>query len=116
MGVAPSSIARVRVLLKDLITLLPANQTVVEILETVEPDDLVIAACQRLREAGYMIALDDFAVHDPRESLCDFADIVKIDIQQTTRGDCEAMVRQYGARKCRMLAEKVESQLEFRQA
>jgi EAL and modified HD-GYP domain-containing signal transduction protein len=103
-------------LLKDLITLLPANQTVVEILETVEPDDLVIAACQRLREAGYMIALDDFVVHDPRESLCDFADIVKIDIQQTTRGDCEAMVRQYGARKCRMLAEKVETQLEFRQA
>ena len=47
-------------LLKDYVTLLPSSLTVVEILETVEPDDLVMAACQRLKEAGYMIALDDF--------------------------------------------------------
>jgi c-di-GMP-related signal transduction protein len=39
-------------LLKDYVTLLPSSQTVVEILETVEPDDLVMAACQRLKEAG----------------------------------------------------------------
>ena len=51
-------------LLKDYVTLLPSSQTVVEILESVEPDDLVMAACQRLKEAGYMIALDDFAVDD----------------------------------------------------
>ena len=47
-------------LLKDYMTLLPSSQAVVEILETVEPDDLVMAACQRLKAAGYMIALDDF--------------------------------------------------------
>ncbi len=47
-------------LLKDYVTLLPSQQTVVEILESVEVDDLVIAACQRLKESGYMIALDDF--------------------------------------------------------
>jgi c-di-GMP phosphodiesterase len=32
-------------LLKDYITLLPSSQAVVEILESVEPDDLVKAAC-----------------------------------------------------------------------
>jgi hypothetical protein len=32
-------------LLKDYLTLLPAQQTEVEILESVEADDLVIAAC-----------------------------------------------------------------------
>jgi len=45
------------VLLKDLITLLPPNQTVAEILETVEPGDRVIAACKRLKSFGYRIAL-----------------------------------------------------------
>jgi c-di-GMP-related signal transduction protein len=39
-------------LLKDYITLLPSSHAVVEILESVEPDDLVKAACQRLKEAG----------------------------------------------------------------
>ena len=40
------------VLVKDLVTLLPANQTVVEILETVPPDDRVITACKRLKKLG----------------------------------------------------------------
>ena len=68
------------ILLKDYITLLPAHQTVVEILESVKPDDLTIAACQRLKEAGYMIALDDFDINDPREVLTEFADIIKVDL------------------------------------
>ncbi len=49
------------ILLKEYITLLPSEQVVVEILETVPADDLVVAACHRLKEAGYTIALDDFA-------------------------------------------------------
>jgi len=57
------------ILLKDYVTLLPAGLTVVEILETVPADDQVVAACRRLKEAGYMIALDDFGLGDPRESL-----------------------------------------------
>jgi c-di-GMP-related signal transduction protein len=61
------------VLFKDLITLFPPSQTVAEILETVEPEDRVIAACKRLKAAGYLIALDDFAPNDPRPPLCEFA-------------------------------------------
>jgi c-di-GMP-related signal transduction protein len=71
-------------LLKDYVTLVPSNQTVVEILETVPPDDLVMAACQRLKEAGYMIALDDFAIDDPRAPLTEVADIIKVDLKRTT--------------------------------
>lgn len=58
------------VLFKDLITLLPPHQTVAEILETVEPEDRVVAACKRLKAAGYLIALDDFAPDDQRIPLC----------------------------------------------
>jgi c-di-GMP-related signal transduction protein len=100
-------------LLKDYVSLLHSSQTVVEILESVEPDDLVMAACQRLKEGGYMIALDDFAVADPREPLTDIADIIKVDVRNTSPEDRAAMVKRYGPWRCRMLAEKVETREEF---
>jgi c-di-GMP-related signal transduction protein len=101
------------ILLKDYVTLLPSGQTVVEILETVPADDLVVAACRRLKEAAYMIALDDFAVNDPREALTDLADIIKVDLRTTSAADAAAMVKRYGPWRCRMLAEKVETRDEF---
>ena len=104
------------VLLKDLVTLLPPNQTVVEVLETVEPEDRVVAACKRLKEAGYLIALDDFAPNDPRIPLCELADIIKIDIRATRPEERAAMIRRYRTATCRMLAEKVETPHEFQQA
>ncbi|MFZ3263239.1 MAG: EAL domain-containing protein [Terriglobales bacterium] len=104
------------VLFKDIITLLPANQTVVEILETVEPDDRVVAACQRLKATGYLIALDDFAPDDPRMPLCEFADIIKIDIQATTAEQRADMVHFLQSPHSKMLAEKVETLDEYHQA
>lgn len=104
------------VLLKDYITLLPSGQTVVEVLESVPADELVVAACQRLKEAGYMIALDDFVVNDPREALTDLADIIKVDLRATSPEDAAAMVKRYGPWRCRMLAEKVETREEFLEA
>jgi c-di-GMP-related signal transduction protein len=104
------------VLFKDLITLLPPSQTVAEILETVEPEDRVIAACKRLKAAGYLIALDDFAPNDPRIPLVEFADILKIDIRATRPEERAAMMRRFGSAKCKMLAEKLETPQEFSQA
>jgi len=90
-------------LLKDYMTLLPSSHAVVEILETVEPDDLVMAACQRLKAAGYMIALDDFTENDPRQPLTDFADILKVDVRNTTPEQRAAMVKNVtGPWKCRL--------------
>jgi c-di-GMP-related signal transduction protein len=104
------------ILLKDYVTLLPPEQLVVEILETVPPDDQVMAACHRLKKAGYKIALDDFAVGDPRESLTELADIIKVDIRQTSAEESAAMVKRYGSPRCQMLAEKVETREEFAHA
>lgn len=99
--------------MKDYVTLLPSSQTVVEILENVPADDLVQAACQRLKEAGYLIALDDFVTSDPRESLIDFADIIKVDLRRITFDEAAEIARKFGPWRCRMLAEKVETREEF---
>jgi c-di-GMP-related signal transduction protein len=82
-------------LLKDGITLLPAEQTVVEILESVVPDDLVTAACERLRAAGYRIALDDYVADDPRDRLTGVADFIKVDFERTTPGQRADLVKRY---------------------
>jgi len=100
-------------LIKGLITLLPSHSTVVEILESVPPDRDVIAACQRLKEAGYLIALDDYVAGDPREPLAEMADIIKVDLKLTTSEQRAALIKRYGPWRCRMLAEKVETQEEF---
>jgi c-di-GMP-related signal transduction protein len=100
-------------LLKDGITLLPSEQTVVEILEDVEADDLVMAACERMKVAGYTMALDDFVANDRRESLTALADILKVDFERTTRAEQAALVKRFAPLGRRMLAEKVETQEQF---
>lgn len=100
-------------LLKDYITLLPASQVVVEILESVAVDDLVKAACVRLKQGGYTIALDDFVADDPRVELVEFADFIKVDMQATSVQQRAAIVKRFGSPHCRILAEKVETREEF---
>jgi EAL and modified HD-GYP domain-containing signal transduction protein len=103
-------------LLKDCMTLLPSGQAVVEVLETVEPDDLVIAACERLKVAGYTIALDDFVANDPRQALIPLADILKVDFARTTLAERAAILKEHSRSHCRVLAEKVETREEFLKA
>lgn len=99
------------VLLKDYITLLPPSHTVVEILESIAPDEAVRAACQKLKKAGYRIALDDFTADDPRASLTDLVDILKVDVRATPVNEAAVIAKRH--RRCQMLAEKVETREEF---
>ena len=87
-----------------------------EVLEGVKLDDLVIAACERLKVAGYSIALDDFVANDPREAMVPLADIVKVDFERTTPEERAALVKRHGGLRCRMWAEKIETQEQFADA
>ncbi|HZQ97069.1 MAG TPA: HDOD domain-containing protein [Candidatus Sulfotelmatobacter sp.] len=103
-------------LIRGLVTLLPPTTTVVEILESVPPDAEVLAACQSLKEAGYTLALDDYVANDRREKMVEIADIIKVEMRLTTAGQRAGLIKQFGPRRCRMLAEKVETQADFLQA
>ncbi|GAB1644815.1 EAL and HDOD domain-containing protein [Krasilnikovia sp. MM14-A1259] len=56
------------------------GQVVLEVLETVEVDDEVIAGITELAAAGYRIALDDFVWGSGHERLLDLASYVKLDL------------------------------------
>jgi c-di-GMP-related signal transduction protein len=97
-------------LIQDYPMLLPSEQIVVEILEEVQPDDQVLAACRRLKNAGYTIALDDFIFSQAGHSLTGFADIIKVDFLKTAPAERKALARQFSPLGIKMLAEKVETQ------
>ncbi|MEA4835718.1 MAG: HDOD domain-containing protein [Anaeromusa sp.] len=103
-------------LLDQVPQLLPANILTVEILETVEPTQEVINACALLKKAGYTLALDDFEPDKAQIPLILLADIIKVDF----RSPKSMQGRQFAERLCpgriRYLAEKVETESEFRQA
>jgi c-di-GMP-related signal transduction protein len=100
-------------LLKDYVTLLPPGQAIAEIVQSVEADDLVEAACVRLKKAGYWIALDDFVPDDPRAAVAKFADIIKLDVTTTSPEERAALLKRYGTSACHMLAKTVETREEF---
>ena len=100
-------------LLGGVHSILPPETFVLEILESVEPDAEVIAACRDFRKQGYTIALDDFVDHPHFAPLTQIAQVIKVDMRRTTRPDQKRMVQTYQPRGIAMLAEKVETHEEF---
>jgi c-di-GMP-related signal transduction protein len=103
-------------LLRGAIRLLPADRIIVEILESVSPDAEVIAACAELREAGYLLALDDFVDHPKWEPLLALARFLKVDFRMADEDARRAVAERYLPRGFQLLAEKVETQAELEQA
>ncbi len=96
-------------LLSEYPTLVPPDRLVVQILEGVEPDSEVVAACGWLKQLGYQLALDGVAnLSDSFEEFCRLVDIIKVDFlraDQSVRRDAALIGRRYGAL---LLAEEVD--------
>lgn len=105
-----------KVLLEEMMTTLPRQQAVVEILEDIEPDDKLIAACRRLKEQGYIMALDDFVYHKNYEPLLEMADIIKVDFLLSDVEEQKRLAQMMIPRGIKMLAEKVETHEVYEQA
>ncbi|QDU69354.1 EAL and HDOD domain-containing protein [Engelhardtia mirabilis] len=96
--------------------LLPAgpDQIVLEILENVSGDQETIDAVKRLRGEGYRIALDDFTLDAPTNTLLQLADIVKLDLRAMSIEECAPLVEELIDRGIEVLAEKIETIDEFK--
>jgi len=101
-------------LFSDAIELLPADRIVLEILETVEPTEIVVERCRLLKAAGLHFALDDHRFAPKFAPLYAFVDAIKIDLTLSTGAELEEAVRQLRAYPARLVAEKVESREQFR--
>jgi len=100
-------------LLKQVPTMFPREEVVVEVLEDVTPGDAVIRACEQIMQQGYVLALDDFIYRDDLTELISLADIIKIDFMLTPQeavGDMLSRLSQY---EVEFLAEKIETYEEY---
>lgn len=104
------------VLLSGWYEALPPENTVVELLEDVEPDGVVLAACRRLKEAGYRLALDDFWWRPEMAPLVELADIVKVDVLACEDAEVGRLIDRLRRKDLHLLAEKVETHALWRRA
>jgi c-di-GMP-related signal transduction protein len=103
-------------LLQDVIRVMPSGNTVIEILESVEPDEDVIRAVRALRSDGHLIALDDY-VDDPKyDELVTLADFIKVDFMNTPEERRRELVEKRRREGLVFLAEKIETHEEFESA
>jgi len=102
-----------QMLLTDYFALLPPDDIVIEIQETVPANDEVMQACARLKGDGYAIALDNFVPGDSRESLVPYADFIKVDTTRVLPWQSAALIALHGSERCRMLAQRVETRSQF---
>jgi c-di-GMP-related signal transduction protein len=100
--------------LEGVVTVLPPAQTVLEIVENIEPDEVLLQTCRSLKEQGYRFALDNFSPIPSRAPFIEVADFVKIDYQATgeqARREIVAMLQGSWALR---IAEKIETEEEMR--
>ena len=67
-------------LVGELYRVFQPRDVVLELLETITPDEAVIEAARKAVRAGYTIALDDFEMHASWAPLLELAKIVKVDV------------------------------------
>ena len=90
--------------------------TVLELLETVEPDKEVLAACHKMKALGYQIALDDFRHRETMEGLIALADYIKVDFQLSSKEERREIVCCLKRNTATLVAEKIETNEEFEMA
>jgi EAL and modified HD-GYP domain-containing signal transduction protein len=98
-----------QVLLTDVVTLLPPEGVIVELLENIPADDEVVQACRSLHERGYALALDDFTPGCQAEALLPYAKFVKVDLLAVPPADLKTLAKPLLSRGLRLVAEKVET-------
>ncbi len=104
------------ILVQETYSFLPPELTVLELLETVEPDRELIQACKKAKEKGYTVALDDYMLEQKFECLLPVIDILKVEflgLDHEQRAAAAEKSRKFGFQ---LLAEKVETHDDFKQA
>jgi c-di-GMP-related signal transduction protein len=99
--------------------LLPPDQVVIEILESITPSAEVVQLCADLCNDGYSLGLDDYVGHPKWEPLIPFVKFLKVDFRACDPPARAAIANRHRAKidatgapngnAMRMLAEKVET-------
>lgn len=104
-----------KLLMSEIIELVPKKDFVLEILEHCTIDDEMLKRIKDLKEKGYTFALDDYdgseQMHKKFEVIFDLVSIIKLDVPYTKDDSIDLLKNEY---KHTLLAEKVETKVDFK--
>lgn len=104
-----------RMLMSDVLEMLPRDKFVLEVLETVELTPPVITRCRALKDMGFTLALDDFVtLEDQHRPLLEMADIVKVELMGMSDADLAGTVKALRHWPVKLLAEKVDNEAQVK--
>ena len=103
------------ILMSDMLELLPNDQVVLELLESVPVNRDVIDRLRDLKSKGFSLALDDHLYDPDLDPFYPMVDIIKVDIQQISFNELPEMIAEFRRFPAVLLAEKVETVEQFKQ-
>ena len=102
------------VLMSDFVNFLPADQVVLEVLETVKVTPQLVQRVAELVEAGFVFALDDVVADSEHvQKLLPLVKIIKIDVMGMAPETLFRLATRFSQAGKTLLAEKVETQEQF---
>lgn len=105
-----------KLLLGKVPWLFPMDLLAVEILEQTEPVEKIIAVCEKMKTAGYLLVLDDFTFDEKYRLLIQLVDIYKVDFLARSPEYRRSIFAQVDSQKIKFLAKKIETQAQFEEA
>ncbi|QOL24436.1 HDOD domain-containing protein [Thalassotalea sp. LPB0316] len=103
-------------ILKGYATMLATDEVVIEILETVKPGKRLLAECQKLKELGYTLVLDDYKHQKVWAHFYPYVDIIKVDMLETSVEEIHEIKNAIQSfPQITLLAEKVETPEQYQQ-
>jgi EAL and modified HD-GYP domain-containing signal transduction protein len=84
-------------------------------LAALRPDETVIAACRVLKDAGFVIALENYQ-GEWQDPVADLADIIKLDVTASTDRARWLLIRKYRPKGTMFVADKVDTRAQFQAA
>jgi len=100
----------------DMVELLPRDQVVLELLETIVINDELVERCRNLKAMGFSLALDDvYKLSEYNKPLLSIVDVIKLDLMLIDPVKLPLLIKELKQYPVKLLAEKVEEreQAEF---
>ncbi len=97
----------------EWVQVLPPRLTVLELSSGAESSPDLLAACSKLKAAGFRLALADFTGKPESLPLADLADYIKVDIVKVQAAERQNLLRQLEASPACLVAQNVETQEQF---
>lgn len=101
-------------LMDDSLFILPKEQVVIELLESLQVTPELVERCRFLKNSGFTLAIDDHEYSPVYHDLYEIVDIIKIDLMLTPHEQLAEMVKRFEGYSLQLLAEKVETQEQFK--